>query len=71
MLLKVLTTICALLLCLAWTFAIWPGSNAGGDLYAYPISVTLVGFWVLGWAVILVSTSMIVRKLDAKVRTRR
>jgi hypothetical protein len=59
----VLVVIASLVLCVLWTFMIWPGSRSGGQFYAYPVSAPLVGFWAAGWVVILLPTYFILKKL--------
>ena len=60
---RALIIIVAGVLCLAWTILTWPGSQSGGEFYAYPVTASLLGFWAIGWAVVLIPTMLILRKI--------
>ena len=64
--LQIIILIFGIFLCLAWVFMTWPGSHSHGHFYAYPVTLPLFGFWVIGWIVILVTTFFVVKRLKKK-----
>jgi len=60
------TLFIGLLLCALWVYFTRAGSSSGGHFYAYPVNEREIGFWAIGWVVILVPTFLLIKKLRKK-----
>lgn len=58
---QIVVLLLGLSLCVFWSLLTWPGSNTDGKFYPYPVTAPLVGFWAIGWVVVLTATFFILK----------